>query len=53
MGKFNKMAKKYKLQIAFDSTSGFKSHKPENFINFWLYEPQHKYDKAPIKTAIS
>ena len=46
---FNKMCKDRKLRIAFDSTRGFKSHTPEVFINFWLYEPQHKYDKAPQK----
>jgi len=49
MEKFNKMAKKYKLQIALDTTRGFKSHKSNNFINFWPYEPQHVYDKAPQK----
>jgi len=47
--KFDRMAKNYKLQIAFDTTRGFKSYKPENFINFWLYEPQHENDKAPVK----
>ena len=50
MGNFNKMCKDCKLQIAFDSTRGFKSHIPELFINFWLYEPQYEYDKAPQKT---
>lgn len=47
MEQFNKICKEHKLQIAFDSTRGFKSYVPENFINFWLYEPQHEHDKAP------
>lgn len=50
---FNKMCKSHRLQIAFNSTGGFKSYKPETFINFWLYEPQHKYDKAPQRATIS
>lgn len=45
---FNKKCKDCKLQIAFNGTSGFKSNVPKN-INFWLYEPQHKHDKAPQK----
>jgi len=47
--KFDRMTKSCKLQIALNSTRGFKSHKPDNFINFWLYEPQHDLDKAPTK----
>lgn len=38
-----------RIQIAFNSTRGFNSHKPENFINFWLYDPQHENDKTPVK----
>jgi hypothetical protein len=45
--KFNQLAKDYKLQIAFNSTKGFRSHNPRNFFNFWLYQPQHDNDKAP------
>ncbi len=47
--KFNQLAKSSKLQIAFESSRGFKSYKPENFINFWLYEPKHENDKAPVR----
>ncbi len=49
INKFNNIAKGYRLQIAFKSTRGFKSHRPERFINFWLYEPQHENDIAPVK----
>jgi hypothetical protein len=50
MEQFNKICKGCGLQIAFDTTRGFKSYVPGNFINFWLYEPQHEHDKAPRKT---
>ncbi len=46
---FNAKCKKNGLRIAFDSTNGFKSHNPYNFINFWFYEPQSILDKAPKK----
>lgn len=46
---FNQKSKKSRLQIGLKSTNGFKSHNPAAFINFWLYEPQHKLDKAPVK----
>lgn len=44
----NNWAKKHKLQISIKKTKGFKSHK-KGPLNFWLYEPQHDGDKAPIK----
>ncbi len=47
--KFNKMCKSNAMQIALESSRGFKSYIPSNFINFWLYEPQHEYDRAPQK----
>lgn len=46
---FNKKCKNRSMQIAFESTRGFKSYVPKNFINFWMYEPQHDKDKAPTK----
>ena len=47
MTQFNNICKANKLQIAFNSTRGFKSHNARIFLNFWLYEPQCEYDKAP------
>lgn len=46
---FNQKSKKSRLQIGLESTNGFKSHNPSAFINYWLYEPQHEVDKAPVK----
>lgn len=42
-------SKKMKLQISLFSSKGFKSHDCESNLNFWLYEPQGDYDKAPTK----
>lgn len=41
-------AKNHKLQISIKENNGFKSNK-KGPLNFWLYEPQRKEDKAPIK----
>jgi hypothetical protein len=37
------------LKIALESSKGLKSHNPQKYINFWFYEPQHKFDRAPSK----
>jgi hypothetical protein len=47
--KFNERCKRDNLQIAFKTTRGFKSCKPNNFLNFWFYKPQSEKDKSPIK----
>jgi len=47
---FDRKSKKSRLQIGLKSTNGFKSHKPEVSINFWLYEPQHPLDRAPVRS---
>jgi len=49
MEELNRKCKEYSLQIAFNSTKGFNSHDPRNFLNFWMYEPQNILDKAPKK----
>lgn len=42
-------AKENKLKISLKSTRGFISHNPNAPLNFWLYKPQHKNDKAPTR----
>jgi len=49
---FNTECKARKMKIAFDSSHGFESHDPDKFINFWLYKPQSKLDKAPKKRTL-
>lgn len=46
---FNRKCKKRGLQVGLESTRGFKSHNPQKFINFWPYQPQHIFDKAPAR----
>ena len=46
---FIEQCKKNKMNISLEKTNGLKSHDPRKHINFWLYEPQNIYDKAPIK----
>lgn len=42
-------AKDNELRISLKSTRGFISHNPDVSLNFWLYEPRHKKDKAPTR----
>jgi len=48
---FKTICKKYKAPISFESTNGLKTHKQRYPINFWFYDPQHEYDKAPKKSV--
>jgi len=49
MQHLDKECKKYKLRVGLKSSRGFKTYDPSLPINFWLYEPQHPDDKAPVK----
>jgi len=46
---FDEMCKRRKLGVSLKSKSGLWTPKPENPLNFWLYEPQSPGDKAPQK----
>lgn len=39
--------KRRRLGISLKSNHGLRTFSPESIMNFWLYEPQHKNDKAP------
>jgi hypothetical protein len=43
------VCKRCKLYVGLKSSRGFKTHDPGFPINFWLYEPQHPDDKAPVR----
>ncbi len=45
---FNHKCKESKLGVSLKSNRGLHTASPKNPINFWLYEPQHENDKAPI-----
>lgn len=46
---FDKSCKECRLGVSLKEKRGLWTPKPENPINFWLYEPQHPEDKAPTK----
>jgi len=48
--KLNNKCKDCKLGVSLDSCKGLKTFDPSQPINFWWYEPQGEYDKAPIKS---
>ncbi len=45
----NDCCKQRKLHVGLESSRGFKTYDPTFPINFWLYEPQHPDDKAPVR----
>lgn len=44
---FHKCCKERKLGVSFTSAKGLRTKNPKHPINFWWYEPQDHYDKAP------
>lgn len=46
---FDDLAKQQDLRISLRKTQGFYTHDPRRPINFWLYQPQGDYDKAPVR----
>lgn len=47
MNDFNVLCKSKKLGVSLKSSKGFKTFNPRNMVNFWMYTPQSKKDKAP------
>lgn len=46
---FDDLCKKRKLGVSLKDKRGLWTPKPENPLNFWMYEPQHSEDKAPTR----
>jgi len=46
---FDSICKDYKLGVSLRQKHGLWTADPKNPINFWMYEPQHPEDKAPVK----
>jgi hypothetical protein len=44
-----RFCRKHKMHVSFESSNGFRSYNPNMPINFWRYEPQHEFDKAPTR----
>lgn len=41
--------KNNKLGVSLQSSKGFRTRNPKYPLNFWWYEPQGEYDKAPLR----
>jgi len=48
---FNQACKQKTLCVSLKTTRGLWTPDPKNPINFWMYEPQHPEDKAPLKRS--
>lgn len=46
---FDDLCKQKTIGVSLQTKRGLWTPKPENPINFWIYEPQHPEDKAPQK----
>ncbi len=49
VGEFHDLCKQHKLGVSLRDKKYLWTPNPTNPINFWNYEPQNKYDKAPIR----
>jgi len=47
LGYFYSQCKKHKLGVSLNQKGGLRTFNPAKPINFWWYEPQGGYDKAP------
>ena len=47
IGKINELCKKYTLYVSLKGEKRLQTKKPSSPMNFWTYEPQGDYDKAP------
>jgi hypothetical protein len=51
LNSFNEACKQRKLGVSLETKRGLWTPDPKNPINFWMYEPQHPEDKAPLKRS--
>jgi hypothetical protein len=49
IGEFYQTCKRNRLGVSLRSNKCLTTHNPSYPINFWNYEPQHEYDRAPTK----
>lgn len=45
----NSKCKAHKLGVSLETKQGLWTPYPSNPINFWIYQPQHSEDKAPVR----
>ncbi len=46
---FDEACKARRLGVSLATKCGLWTPNPENALNFWMYEPQHPEDKAPVR----
>jgi len=51
IGEFNNLCKHYRMGVSLRQKRCLWTPDPTKPINFWNYEPQHEYDKAPKRKA--
>lgn len=49
IGEIYELCGKYKLQVSLKEDKRLQTRNPNSSMNFWIYEPQGDYDKAPRK----
>lgn len=49
VGELNQTCKNYRMYVSLEKKKRLWTQNPNNPINFWNYEPQGDYDKAPVK----
>jgi hypothetical protein len=46
---FNRLCKAGKFRVSLDTHHGLRSLHGSSPVNFWWYEPQHEFDRAPMR----
>ena len=49
IGKINELCKKHRLYVSLNDEKRLQTKDPRSPMNFWIYQPQGDYDKAPKK----
>jgi hypothetical protein len=52
LNSFDDACKQKNLGVSLKTNRGLWTPDPKNPINFWMYEPQHPEDKAPLKRSL-
>lgn len=47
----DRICKESRLGVSLRSSKGFRTRDPNNPVNFWLYQPQHPADRAPVRNV--
>nr|CAJ71546.1 hypothetical protein kustc0801 [Candidatus Kuenenia stuttgartiensis] len=45
----DELCKKYRMGVSINEREHLYTFSPERPLNFWFYNPQHEFDKAPVR----